>query len=645
MKKNKQSQKYQPQKRKASEVKKTGYLKNSKENILFIIIIFCVPVLLYLQTLKFGFTNFDDDLIIQNNVKFLSNTGNFFNSFITDQFIDKESSFYRPIGTISYMLDIQLSGGNNPWMYHLSNVLLLGFIACSLYLLLRRFGISPKFALFGTLIFYAHPLFVSTTAHLPNRAELQLSLFSILSFIFLIDFLQKKKNVFLVLHWLAFTIAIFCKETAAFLPFLYIMYYLIFIIKKRTGDFHIEKKYVFILISYGISGLVWFWLRHKALTGVTNSEETFGIEPFLTNLRLIPESLAKFFLPSDIAPMPAFSWFNLIAGSVIIVLLIILFIKNKQRVTGEKIFCIAWFLILLVPSMLYKHPHFDYLDHRFFLPMIGILLFLLFIIPANWINKSQVRFYVLMIFIVIGLSIFSFIKSHSYKDSITFYNAAIAHNTKSAICYNNRGSALATQGMYDQALSDFNKAIELEPDFALAYKNRGVTYNVKGMYKQALDDLKKAIVLKPYFPEAFYYCGVVSSNQGSYDTGIPYYTKAIELNPVYVNAYFNRANLYCIEGSFEKGITDYSQVIALMPDYMQAYLNRGFTYSSLGSYDNAILDFSKVIKLKPDNADAYYERGQVYGKQGFLDKACEDLKKSVDLGSQRAKDIVGNYCK
>ena len=66
------------------------------------------------------------------------------------------------------MIDILLSGGNNTWMYHLSNILLLGLIACLLFLLLKKFLIPPNLALLSTLIYCAHPLFVSTMALIPN---------------------------------------------------------------------------------------------------------------------------------------------------------------------------------------------------------------------------------------------------------------------------------------------------------------------------------------------------------------------------------------------------------------------------------------------------------------------------------------------
>jgi len=86
---------------------------NKKSSILPLILVFCIPVFLYLQTLKFGLTYFDDNKIITNHVDFLSHFGNSIKVFQTDAFMADKGHFYRPLQTLSYMTDIQLSGGDN----------------------------------------------------------------------------------------------------------------------------------------------------------------------------------------------------------------------------------------------------------------------------------------------------------------------------------------------------------------------------------------------------------------------------------------------------------------------------------------------------------------------------------------------------
>jgi hypothetical protein len=132
-----------------------------KRKILPIAIVICLPILLYLQTVGFGFIGFDDKEVITKNINFLSDLRNIPEAFTKDAFIGKNSHFYRPVQTLSYMTDIFLSGGNHPWMYHLTHVLLIGAISCLLFLLLLKLAIPVKPALIGTLMYCAHPLFIS----------------------------------------------------------------------------------------------------------------------------------------------------------------------------------------------------------------------------------------------------------------------------------------------------------------------------------------------------------------------------------------------------------------------------------------------------------------------------------------------------
>jgi len=506
-----------------------GAILNKKSSILPLILVFCIPVFLYLQTLKFGLTYFDDNKIITNHMDFLSHFGNSLQAFQTDAFLADKGHFYRPLQTLSYMIDIQLSVGNNTWMYHFTNILLLGLIACLLYLLLRRFLIPVRLALLSTLVYCTHPLFVSTIAWIPARGDLLLTLFSLLSFLFLADYLQKKQTKYLVLHWAAFTMALFCKETAAFLPFLFMIYYFV-----STSDKHLEKKYLITILFYGVSGVLWFLLRLNALKefsvqddvfGVLGQNEKFGLAPVLSNLRTIPESLAKFLIPFDIAPIPGFSLFKTLIGSGIIFLLIILFFKNKERSNKEKLFCFAWFLLLLLPTMVFKHQAIDYLDHRFFLPMIGIVLFVLFSLPKKWFEKGDIKRPWLMAALVVFLSCYTFINSRAYSDKMNYYNSAVTKNPDSAFAYNNLGAACHNQGSLDEAIKDYTRAIELKPDYAIAYYSRGNAY----------------FSLK------------------SDDKAIADYTRVIELNAGDANTYNNRGSAYCHLGLFDKACPDFKQ--------------------------------------------------------------------------------------
>ena len=609
--------------------------KNKKDTILPVIIVFCLPVLLYLQTLTFGFTGFVDTDLTTGNITFLSDFRNAPKAFLTDAFLIKSSHFYRPMLTLSYMADIHLSGGNNIWMYHLTNILLFGLIAGLLFLLLRKFLIPLKLALLGTLVYCAHPLFISFTAWISARADLLLLFFSLLSFLFFIEYFQKKKGIYLFLNWLAFTIALFCKEPAAFLPFIFIIYYFTFSYEKRSDNYRNDsyrnkKVYFLTFLLYVISGISWLWLRSIAFKNSSDLNK-YGLIPLISNLPMIPESLARPFLPFDIALISYFSLFKTLIGLGVIIIILVIFFNNKERTTKEKVFCLSWFLLFLLPNMLYKTKDIDYLSHRLFLPLIGMLLFILFSFPKKWIEIKDIKISWLMIAVFALLSSITFVKSRSYSDPITFYNSSISQNPDNALMYTNRGAIKVNMGDLQGAINDFTKAIALRPEDAVAYNNRGIAYSSIGHLEMAIKDYDKAIELNPNYAGVYNNRGLAYQAKGDLDKAIKDYNKAIELNPNFKLVYFNRGNAYNNKGDHDKAIKNYDKAIELDLNYADAYYNLGETFVGLGRYDEALGSFNQAIKIKPDFAEAHYKIRFVYSKLGRSQEEIESYKQAIRI--------------
>jgi tetratricopeptide (TPR) repeat protein len=612
-----------------------AFQKDKKGIILPGIIVFCLPVLLYLQTINFGFSGFVDADVTTGNIAFLSDFRNVPRAFLTDAFVAKSSHFYRPMITLSYMTDVYLSRGNNVWMYHLTNILLSGLIACVLFLLLRKFLIPLKLALLSTLVYCAHPLFIPFTAWITSRGDMLLLFFSLLSFLLFIEYFQKKKAICLFLSWLAFTIALFSKEPAAFLPFLFVIYYFIFAYGNHSDNFRNDiyqnkKTYFLTFLLYAVSGISWFLLRSIAFKNSSDVNE-YGLIPLISNLQLIPESLARLFLPFDISLISYFSLFKILLGSGIIIVLVVIFFKNHERAAKEKIFCLSWFLLFLLPNMLYKTKDIDYLSHRLFLPLIGILLFMLFSIPKKWIETKEIKISWSMLAVFAVLSSITLVKSSCYCDPITFYNSSIYQNPVNALLYTNRGAVKVNMGDLQGAISDFTKAIELKPQDAAAYNDRGIAYSSTGRIEMAIKDYDKSIELNPDYAGVYNNLGNTYQSKGDLDKAVKKYDKAIELNPNFTDAYNSRGNAYQAKGDFDKAIIDYNKAIEINPNFELAYFNLGNAYNNKGDHDKAIKNYSKAIELNPNDADAYYNLGETLVGLDRYDEALVSFDNAIKI--------------
>ena len=54
-----------------------------------------------------------------------------------------------------------------------------------------------------------------------------------------------------------------------------------------------------------------------------------------------------------------------------------------------------------------------------------------------------------------------------------FFDKIIQLNPKSAMAWNNKGTALGSLGMHEKALQAFDKALQLNPNDALVWNNKG----------------------------------------------------------------------------------------------------------------------------------------------------------------------------
>jgi len=428
-----------------------------------------------------------------------------------------------------------------------------------------------------------------------------LTLFTLLSFLFLYHFLNKGKFIFLFLHWISFTIALFCKETAALLPILFIVFSFI-------NDRLIDKKRLFAIFLYIISGLVWFWLRSKAIGDIASLNGTFGFNAIIQNTPTILESLSKFLLPISIAPIPSFSLLKEIIGFIIIIFLIILFFKNKDRFPYQKLFYLLWFILLLLPAMFYKQEFIDYLDHRFLLPLIGIILFILSSIPENWLSNGTIKYPWIIVSIILIMSSFTFIKTRSYSDPMNFYDAAINQNRNSSLAYNNRGSLKLIEGNYSSAINDFNEAIAVNPNHYFAYNNRGSTKANLGNYDGAISDFDAAINLKKDYAEAFNNRGNAKISKNNISGALDDFTNAIAINPNYIKAYYDRGLAYLKAKKYTESIEDFKLVTKRKPNDFEAYNNIGAAFGLLGNFPEAIHNLTKSIEVNPNYIDAYVNR-------------------------------------
>ena len=159
--------------------KQTENIRTNKNRLkVYLLFLVLVPSVLYFRVINFNFVNFDDTNLITDNYNIIGDIGNVPRAFITDAYLSHQSNFYRPLQTVSFMIDAQISG-QNPWAYHLTNLILLILISIALFILLNRLGIKREIALLLSLLYSVHPMLTSAVCWIPARGDLFLTLFGL----------------------------------------------------------------------------------------------------------------------------------------------------------------------------------------------------------------------------------------------------------------------------------------------------------------------------------------------------------------------------------------------------------------------------------------------------------------------------------
>lgn len=498
-----------------------------------------VGVILYVQTFFFGFTYLDDNVLILDNIPFLSNLGNLFNAFAHDVFFGSSGStaYYRPLLTISFMPEAMI-GGILPFFYHFVNVGIHLIAICLVYVLGTKLHYSKRISLLLSLILLVHPVLTQAVAWLPGRNDSLLAVFVLASFIAFLDFVETKRRDYILWSVCFFLLALFTKETVIVLPVLCIGYLWI---QKR-----LEKNTV-LEFSAGwiIAVLIWLPLRITAMTNPLSMLFNDIVSSFLQNLPATLQMLGKVFFPFNLSVLPilqdtTFMWGYIAAA--LLVLLALFQLKNKQasrQTYFMMFFGLAWFLLFLWPA--FVRPDIsgtaDFIEHRLYLPLIGLLILLAETRLVRILDEPAGEWHLLpWIFVVLAFFCMTFAHENVFKDKLSFWQNAASNSPHSSLAQKNLGAMYYLDKDYPLAEDYSRRALMLNPQETMAHNNLGLIFAARGQVKEAELEYLQELSLNPYYDSAHYNLGLLYYNADNFTGARTEWEETLRINPAYSDA-------------------------------------------------------------------------------------------------------------
>jgi Flp pilus assembly protein TadD len=579
-------------------------------------VLVAVVFLVFGQTLRRGFVNYDDDQYFYANPHVLAGlTG----QGVAWAFQSGYANNWHPLTWMSLMLDVKCFG---PGAFgpHLTNVILHAVNAVLLFLLLRRMTGARWRSAAVAAVFAIHPLHVESVAWVSERKDVLSGLFFMLTLLMYVRYVKKseaqspKPKVFYSLSLLAFAGGLMSKPMLVTLPFVLLL--LDYWPLNRVAGFRLKvegssvpsrrilkfkllifEKWPFFFLSAG-SCVVTVLSQREALQSavplaVRLANASVACMTYLGQM-IWPVNLAAFYPFPEKIPV----WESAGAAAVLIAITGLVFFSARRfpyLMIGW-----LWYLGMLVPVIgLVQVGDQSHADRYTYLPVIGIALLLAWGVrdlTASWRHQRQLLGAATGGMMVV-LMICSWQQTAYWRDGESLWRHALACTSDNYTAHNNLGYLLAAQGRTAEAVGHYQKALEIFPGYAEADNNLGRIFLEAGRLGEATEYFQHAIRLKPGAAEAHNNLGIVLARQGDAAGAFQQYQTAIKLNPDFAEAYNNLAILLASQGRFAESETNYRAALALKPDYVLAQDNFGILLARQGRLTDAMPHFQKSLEL------------------------------------------------
>jgi protein O-mannosyl-transferase len=564
------------------------------------LLIIVITSAFYVQNLKFNYAYLDDNLIVFTNYNQINSLSKIPAAFTSGYLLD---NYYRPLIIISFIIDTVIAGQSS-MMYHATNILIHIIFTLLVFRLLLKFKIKQSIALFCALIFALHPINLNAVSWIAGRNDLIAGLFSILSILSFINYIQTEKWFYFITHQLFFLLAMFSKEIGVVIPAA-ILTYLFFFNKEYLRD---KRKIIRLIITWGILGISYLYVRLFVADVYTNGK--VGLSVFLKNLYILFEYIAKIFYLPGIMPLYLKDYSLIIIGIVTAIFIISLVILKKKYLDKQFMWGLIFFLIFIIPSLLVIQQTKDggsiSIDCRMYLPFVGLLISL-----GTVLNKLKVNEYKLIIsfaLVIICLTIFSFIKNKPYENGKLFWTTVIKDYPNAPYNWIGLGFYYYDNQDYIKAAKCAEEAIKLnptiDPEFyqkaALAYEKAGDLIKANSFIDDAMKIEKD--------------CSVDLLNLINNNLKLGNYEKAIslknDLEKIKITDIKKKEDLYSSAAYYFAYSNKYDPAIELMrkaSNYQPpnpSYINDlGAFFYSAGKVDSAKKYFAEAVNLEPSNKD------------------------------------------
>ena len=614
-------------------------------------LVFAIGSLVYFNTILHEFTQ-DDAIVIYDNMYTTKGISGIGGLFTKDTFygffkeVGKEKLVsggrYRPFTPAMFAIEYQLVG-KNPWLGHLINILLYGFLCMMIYKLLDKLlnnnVINERntwFVFAATVLYASHPLHTEVVANIKGRDEIMSMLGSIMALYFLVKHHDSRQFTHVIAACISFFVALLSKENAitylAVVPMSFYFFRNLSIVGALSKSLYLlAPAILFLMIRAAILGNdfggtplelmnnPYLEYADGAYRPIPQGEKfatiTYTLGKYI-QLLLFPHPLTHDYYPRYI-DIKSFGDFEVLLSLLLYGILIFIAVMGfKTR--SLPAFAAGYYLVTLSIVSNVIFPIGTNMSERFmFMPSLGFTLLLAYLLDRFIYSKFGKNAFLAAVGLIIVSYCFKTItRNNVWKNDFTLFTTDVKTSTNSAKVLNAAGGALTTNAFHEK---DENKK--------------------KEMLTQALQYLTKAVEIHPLYKNAYLITGNAQYHLGEYEKSVDAYRKALQLDPGYKDASVNMAvalrDAGKIAGEKENNLVKaelyLTESLKITTNDPETYRLMGVLNGVKGNHAEAIKYFLKVAEIDSSNANAFLNLSHAYRNMGDNINADKHLEKAKSL--------------
>ncbi len=600
--------------------------------VLAAVVLFSVAV--YIPATRYAFVWDDLALITDNSLLARSGPADIFSrgywAGSQENVAGPHASYYRPLVTLSFWLDLKASHANPHW-FHAVNLLLYALAAAAITLVLWELLHSGVWALLGGLLFAAHSSHVESVAFVSGRTDIMLTLFIGIAASALLRSLgeQNRRWWFVVLA--AFGCALLSKETAVLFPLL------VALAPPLVGVRYDRRHWLLVLAALAV--LAGYLLLRTAavpvLVPLTGRVSFFGRLAAMVNGLGIYTRM--FFWPFAHRAWYQAGGTSLVQAPNIVAAVLLVataaFFALRRRFVST-LWGYAWTIAFLLPVAGFVSVGPVAAERLLLLPSAGLVMVLLAALAHVPALRAATR---RLVVAALGIVIFllgadTVLRTRVWKNNATLFTAMVREAPTAPSAFGSLGDAVSGTRP-DSALALYEHALRLDPDYVHARLHAAILLSNKGDHPGAIRHLRIARELVPNSNMVLNNLALAFSAAGENDSALATIDRAIATQPGgSAVLYLNRAAVLTTAGRMAEAEADLGRALALDSTASGARTMLADLLRQQDRYDRAIVLMQGEVRYRP-SAVGFKYLGDLFLSTGDSLRASENYGQALRLDS------------